>query len=83
MDGLTKDGLAELLFDSAMKIYDEKETIFGQEEIRQLEQVGAQVLTCGTCLNHFGIKDRLAAGSVSNMYAIIEILSRAGRIISP
>jgi len=53
------------------------------EQLGQLEEVGVQVLVCGTCLNHFGIKDRLAVGSVSNMYAIIETLSRAGRIIRP
>jgi selenium metabolism protein YedF len=53
------------------------------DQIRQLEQVGAQVLVCGTCLSHFGIRDRLAVGSVSNMYAIIEALSGAGRIIRP
>lgn len=53
------------------------------EQIRQLEALGVQVLVCGTCLNHFGIKDRLAVGSVSNMYSIIETLSKAGRIIRP
>ncbi len=53
------------------------------EQVRQLEQVGAEVLVCGTCLNHFGINDKLAVGSVSNMYAIIETLSKAGRIIRP
>jgi len=53
------------------------------EQVRQLEQVGAEVLVCGTCLNHFGIKDKLAVGRVSNMYAIIETLSKAGRIIRP
>jgi len=53
------------------------------EQLRQLEQVGVQVLVCGTCLDHFGIKDELAVGNVSNMYAIIETLSKAGRIIQP
>jgi selenium metabolism protein YedF len=53
------------------------------EQVRHLEEVGVQVLVCGTCLDHFGIRDKLAAGSVSNMYAIIETLSRAGRIIRP
>ena len=53
------------------------------EQVRQLEELGVQVLVCGTCLNHFGIKDKLAVGSVSNMYAIIETLSQAGRIIRP
>jgi selenium metabolism protein YedF len=53
------------------------------EQLRQLEEVGVEVLVCGTCLNHFGIADRLAVGSVSNMYAIIETLAGAGRIIRP
>lgn len=53
------------------------------EQVRQLEQLGAKVLVCGTCLNHFGIKDKLAAGSVSNMYAILETLLKAGRVIQP
>jgi selenium metabolism protein YedF len=53
------------------------------DQIRQLEELGVEVLVCGTCLNHFGLMDELAAGSVSNMYAIIETLSRAGRIIRP
>jgi selenium metabolism protein YedF len=53
------------------------------EHVRQLEELGVQVLVCGTCLNHFGIKDKLAVGSVSNMYAIIDTLSKAGRIIRP
>ena len=53
------------------------------DQLRQLEELGAQVLVCGTCLNHFDIKDKLAVGSVSNMYAIIETLSQATRIIRP
>ena len=53
------------------------------EALLQLEQTGVQMLACGTCLNYFGIKDKLAVGSVSNMYAIVETLSRAGRIIQP
>jgi selenium metabolism protein YedF len=53
------------------------------EQIRQLEELGVQILVCGTCLNHFGIKDKLAAGAVSNMYSIIEALSQAGKIIRP
>jgi len=53
------------------------------DQVRQLEELGVEVLVCGTCLNHFNIKDKLAVGKVSNMYAIIETLSKAGRIIRP
>ncbi|HUU01558.1 MAG TPA: sulfurtransferase-like selenium metabolism protein YedF [Myxococcota bacterium] len=50
-------------------------------QIRQLEQVGVEILVCGTCLNYFGIKDRLAAGNISNMYAIVETLTGASHIV--
>lgn len=53
------------------------------EQIRHLEQIGARVLVCGTCLNYFGLKEKLAVGSISNMYAIVETLSKAGRILKP
>jgi hypothetical protein len=45
--------------------------------------MGVEVLVCGTCLDHFGINDKLAVGNVSNMYSIIETLSKAGRILRP
>ena len=44
---------------------------------------GTEVLTCGTCLNHYGLADRLAVGTVTNMYVIAEVLSAAGRVIRP
>ena len=44
---------------------------------------GVEVLTCGTCLNFYGIKEKLAVGEVTNMYVIVEKLSGADRIIRP
>jgi selenium metabolism protein YedF len=52
-------------------------------QLHQLEELGAEILVCGTCLSHFGLTDQLAVGSVSNMYAILEVLAGAGRIIRP
>jgi selenium metabolism protein YedF len=70
-----------VLVNGGAKLAVEGSPVLGQ--IRQLEELGAEVLVCGTCLNHFGIEDQLAVGSVSNMFAILETLSRAGRIIKP
>ncbi len=39
MDGLTRDGLAELIFEAAVKGYEDKEAAFGAEEFRHLEQM--------------------------------------------
>ena len=77
-----KDELSHLIFVNAgAKLVAEGSAVL--EPLRQLEQMGVQLLACGTCLNYYDIKDKLAVGSVSNMYAIIETLAQAGRIIRP
>ena len=53
------------------------------DDLKQLEGEGVQILVCGTCLNFFEIKEKLAVGVVSNMYDIVEAMSSAGRLFSP
>ena len=48
-----------------------------------MEAQGVQVLACGTCLNYYGLTEQLAVGSVTNMYAIVEELNAAGKVIRP
>lgn len=51
------------------------------DDLRALEEQGAEILTCGTCLDYYGIKDKLAIGSVTNMYRIAELLRTADRLV--
>lgn len=53
------------------------------EDLKTLEAQGVEVLTCGTCLNYYGLTEKLAVGGVTNMYAIVEKLAGASRIIRP
>ncbi len=53
------------------------------EDIKSLEAEGVQILTCGTCLDFYGIKEKLAVGSVTNMYEIVEVMERAKTIVRP
>ena len=53
------------------------------EDLKTLEAQGVEILTCGTCLNYYKLTDRLAAGSVTNMYDIVGIMSGASAIIKP
>ncbi len=39
LDGLNRDGLAELIFEAAEKVYEEREAMIGSDESRQLERV--------------------------------------------
>ncbi|MDD2959699.1 MAG: sulfurtransferase-like selenium metabolism protein YedF [Lachnospiraceae bacterium] len=53
------------------------------EDIRFLEAQGTEILTCGTCLNHYKLSEKLAAGTVTNMYVIAETMAKAGKIVKP
>jgi selenium metabolism protein YedF len=53
------------------------------DAIKNLENAGVRILSCGTCLNHFGLKEKLNVGEVSNMYAIIEAISKGQKVMMP
>ena len=53
------------------------------EDLKSMEAQGVQIMTCGTCLNYFGLTEKLAVGSVTNMYSIVETLAKADKIIKP
>ena len=53
------------------------------EDLKGLEAQGVEILTCGTCLNHYGLTEELAVGGVTNMYAIVEKLAGAGKVVKP
>ena len=53
------------------------------EDLKSLEAEGVTILTCGTCLDFYGLKEKLAVGGVTNMYDIVERMETAGTIIKP
>ena len=53
------------------------------EDLKLLESEGVTVLTCGTCLDFYGLKEKLAVGGVTNMYDIVERMENAAQIIKP
>lgn len=53
------------------------------EDLKKMEAQGVEILTCGTCLNFYGLTEKLAVGGVTNMYTIVEKLAGAGKVIKP
>ena len=53
------------------------------EDLKLLESEGVTILTCGTCLDFYGLKEKLAVGTVTNMYDIVERMENAAQIIKP
>lgn len=50
--------------------------------LRTLADAGVEILSCGTCLDYYTVKERLAVGGVTNMYTIVETMSAAVKIIT-
>jgi len=53
------------------------------EALELLAEKGVEILTCGTCLQHFHLEEKLRVGKVTNMYEVVETLASAGRVVSP
>mgnify|MGYP000970675145 CR=1 FL=1 len=53
------------------------------EDLKSMEAQGVEIMTCGTCLNFYGLTEKLAVGQVANMYNIVEKLSAADKVIKP
>ena len=53
------------------------------EDLKFMEAQGVEIRTCGTCLDFYKLKETLAVGSITNMYAIAETLAAAGKVIKP
>ena len=53
------------------------------KDLKSLQEAGTTVMTCGTCLDFYGLKEQLQVGIVSNMYDIAEAQAKASLIIRP
>ena len=53
------------------------------EDLKALEGRGVEILTCGTCLNFYGLSEKLRVGGVTNMYSIVETLAGADLVLRP
>jgi intracellular sulfur oxidation DsrE/DsrF family protein len=45
--------------------------------LQDLEGIGVEILACKTCVEHFGLQDKLRAGEVSTMPTISDLLLRS------
>lgn len=53
------------------------------EDLKNLADAGVEILTCGTCLDHYGLSEKLAVGEVTNMYVIAQKLTGASVVVRP
>ncbi len=81
LTGLESLPAAVILYNGGARL-----SVFGSdslEDLKLLESQGVEILTCGTCLNHYGLTGALGVGSITNMYVIAEKLAEADKVIKP
>ncbi len=52
------------------------------EHVKKLEELGVEILSCGTCLDYYGLKEELKVGSITNMYTIVENMKSSSKLIT-
>jgi selenium metabolism protein YedF len=71
---------ALIFMNSGVKLTSEGSEVL--ENIKKLEASGVEIISCGTCLDFYQLKDKLKAGIVGNMYSIIEKMNSAAKVIN-
>ncbi len=70
-----------LLYNGAVKLV----TTEGKalEALQVLENKGVIIWVCGTCLEFFKIEEERKAGSITNMFDIMNTMASAAKVVSP
>lgn len=53
------------------------------DSLKALEAKGAQIASCGSCLDHFDLRDKLLIGQVGTMDMSVAIMASADKVIQP
>jgi len=51
------------------------------ESLQKLAESGVEIMSCGTCLDFYNLKDKLLIGSITNMYTIVELMNSSSNTI--
>jgi intracellular sulfur oxidation DsrE/DsrF family protein len=52
------------------------------ESLQSLEHKGVRLIACSTCLNYYGLADKIRVGIIGGMTDIIEAQWHAGKVIT-
>lgn len=52
------------------------------DDLDALAKKGVEIRSCGACLNYYQKTDKLGVGDVTNMFAIVETMAKARRVIN-
>jgi len=73
-------GDSVVFYTDGVKLVIEDSTVLS--ELRSLEEKGVRLIVCQTCLNHYGVMEKLEVGIVGGMTDIIEAQWRADKVLT-
>jgi selenium metabolism protein YedF len=71
---------AILFYNSGVKLTLKSSAVL--EDLISLEEAGVEIISCGTCLDFYELKDELGIGEISNMYTIYEKMNATQNTIT-
>ncbi len=71
---------AMLFYNSGVKLTIKSSAVL--DDLLNLEEAGVEIISCGTCLDFYDLKDKLGVGEISNMYTIYEKMNETENTIT-
>ncbi len=69
-----------VLYNSAVNLTCEGSQVL--DDLKAMADEGVEIISCGTCLDYYNLKDKLKVGEIGNMYLIYEKLRNANNTIN-
>jgi selenium metabolism protein YedF len=70
-----------ILINSGVRLASEGSQVI--DTLRTLSEKGVDIVSCGTCLDFYKLKEKMSVGMISNMYDIIQSMLEADHLIRP
>jgi selenium metabolism protein YedF len=70
-----------ILINSGVRLASEGSQVL--DTLESLSEKGVKIVSCGTCLDFYKLRENMSVGTISNMYEIIQSMLEADRLIKP
>jgi selenium metabolism protein YedF len=69
-----------IFYNSAVKLLAEGSAVL--DAIEMLEKKGVELTACGTCVNYFGLANKMERANIGDMVGIIGELTASGQVVT-
>ncbi len=70
-----------ILYNEGVKLVEQGSSFI--PSLQLLESKGTKIIACGACVDYYDIKHKIALGTISNMYKIVELTTASLKVVYP